>query len=158
MLTYYTFIRPKEILMLKKYMINLKNQIIKLPANITKSGKPRTITIPDELKKYLLKIDFNKINDNEYIFSDKFSPGKKRKDSRYIGKRWTRLREEIGLGKDLQFYSLKDTGIIDMLKSGISPEIVRDQAGHSSLEITNKYIKNYNLSANPEIKEKMNNF
>jgi len=158
MLTYYTFLRPKEICLLKPGMIDLKLHLIILPPEITKNGKTRTVTIPDELKKYLLKLSLDEIDLRYYIFSTYFKPGKVLKDSRYVGKRWTKLRKEINLPKNVQFYSLKDTGIIQMLRDGISPELVRDQAGHSSLEITNKYVKFVNNVADSQIKNKTGKF
>ena len=36
MITYYAFLRPKEIGLLESYMFNLKDQIIILPPHITK--------------------------------------------------------------------------------------------------------------------------
>ncbi len=159
MLTFYAFLRPKEIGMLKPGMINLENQIIALPGEISKNGKSRTVTISDSLLVFLEKINIHKINNNNYIFSTYFKPGKLLKDSRYIAKRWNRLRREINLPKEMQFYSLKDTGIIQMLRDGISPELVRDQAGHHSLEVTNKYIKILNNSeASAQIKNKSSEF
>lgn len=158
MLTYYTFLRPKEVCLLKPEMVDLESQLITLPAKITKNGKIRTVTIPDLLVKYLSKLNLRNIPINNYIFSTYFKPGKLLKDSRYVGKRWTRLRNEINLPKEIQFYSLKDTGIVQMLRDGISPELVRDQAGHSSLEITNKYVKQVNNVANNQIKAKSSEF
>ena len=158
MLTYYTFLRPKEICMLKKSYIDIKKQVINLPPEITKNGKKRTVTMPDSLMQYLCFLNLTVIDCENYIFSTYFKPGKMLKDSRYVGKRWTRLRKEINLPKEMQFYSLKDTGIIQMLRDGISPELVRDQAGHSSLEVTNKYVKMVNNVANLQIKNKSGEF
>ena len=140
MLTYYAFLRPKEICMLKIDNIDLKNQLIILSPEITKNGKSRTVTIPDSLIQYLLDLKLDLMSKDDYIFSTGFLPGKTLKDSRYTGKKWAKLRKAISLPKEIQFYSLKDTGIIQMLRDGISPELIRDQAGHSSLEITNKYV------------------
>jgi integrase len=158
LLTYYGFLRPKEIGQLKVDMFDMRNQIINLPAYVTKNRKARTITIPDSLMECLLEIKLETIHPELYIFSTNFKPGKVLKDSRYTGKRWTKLRKEINLPKEIQFYSLKDTGIIQMLRDGVSPEVVRDQAGHSSLEETNKYVKIARAIANPQIKAKSGDF
>jgi integrase/recombinase XerD len=47
----------------------------------------------------------------------------------------------MGFSKAYQFYSLKDTGIVQMLIDGVPAIEVRNQAGHSSLEQTNQYAK-----------------
>ena len=39
----------------------------------------------------------------------------------------------------VKFYSLKDTGITNMLKSNMDVLSVRDQARHSSISITDMY-------------------
>ena len=54
--------------------------------------------------------------------------------------RWARLRKRLDLPKEYQFYSLKDSGIRDLANSeGIV--IARDQARHSSVAVTNKYLQ-----------------
>lgn len=139
-------------------MIKIDKQIIELPSEITKTGKHRMVTIPNELIIYLKNLKLDQINEKMYIFSTRFKPGKILKDSRYVGKRWTRLRKELNLPKTLQFYSLKDTGIVQMIRDGVSLEMVRDQAGHHSLEVTNKYVKIANAGAEEDIKVKSRKF
>ena len=51
-----------------------------------------------------------------------------------------------------QFYSLRDTGIIEMLANGISPNEVKEQADHSSIKITNEYLKHANPKGIDSIK------
>lgn len=54
--------------------------------------------------------------------------------------RWARLRKRLDLPKEYQFYSLKDSGIRDLANAeGIV--IARDQARHSSVAVTNKYLQ-----------------
>ena len=49
------------------------------------------------------------------------------------------MRKDLGLPAELKFYSLKDTGITNMLKSNMDVLSVRDQARHSSISITDMY-------------------
>ena len=62
--------------------------------------------------------------------------------------------------KSVQSHSLfkhrVDSGIIEMLRAGVSPEAVRDQAGHSSLEMTNKYVMIVRTAADEQILSKIN--
>jgi hypothetical protein len=52
--------------------------------------------------------------------------------------RWKIMREELGLDDSVQFYGLKDTGIVDLINAeGVL--MARDQARHSSIAITNIY-------------------
>ena len=52
--------------------------------------------------------------------------------------------------KEYQFYSLKDTGIRDLANAqGIV--VAKDQARHSDISVTNRYIKNQ-MKVNEETK------
>ncbi|MDT8393170.1 MAG: hypothetical protein RQ761_04965, partial [Bacteroidales bacterium] len=51
------------------------------------------------------------------------------------------LRKTLRLKKELQFYSLRDSGIIQKIRDGRTPKQVMEAADHSSIEITNKYVK-----------------
>jgi len=48
----------------------------------------------------------------------------------------------------------RDSGIINLLQSGVSPEEVAKQAAHSSLDITSKYAIHANKKANEQVKTK----
>lgn len=49
------------------------------------------------------------------------------------------MRPGIGLAKEYKFYSLKDTGITNMLRAKTDILSVRDQARHSNIAITDTY-------------------
>ena len=76
-----------------------------------------------------------------FLFSNNIMPGNVQVDRRLITIRWTRLKKELKLDKDYTFYSLKDTGITEMLDKKLSNISVRDQARHSSLAVTDVYTR-----------------
>jgi len=80
------------------------------------------------------------------------------KNTRDVGKRWDKLRKELNLPMEFQFYSLKDSGIVQKLQDGISAIDVRNQAGHSSLEQTNQYAKYANPEGSEQIKNRSSEF
>lgn len=141
-LCYRCFIRPKEILMLKIKHIDFDNAMLLVPANISKNHKEDIFAVPDEIMRYFdtLKSEPG----NKYIFSDRWLPGYTLLNSRDTGRAWAYMRKALGLPIEYQFYSLKDTGITEMLESGVPAKIVRDLARHSSLEITEKYVHKAN--------------
>lgn len=157
-LCFYGLLRPKEITYLKSDHIDLSRQIITIPGAFSKTGTTRTITASKPLENALKKIDAHKCTGDRFIFGKGFKPSKEKCDPRKISKFWDRIRSELSLPKDMQFYSLKDSGIIQMLQDGISPEIVRDQARHTSLETTNKYIKIAKAEAQKDILNKSSEF
>ena len=143
MLCYGCFIRPKEIALLRCGDIDIEKQLIHISADIAKNDNDSFRTIPDEIMPALRRLD---LSDRDcYLFGDhrhwNFTPGRKLMCSRKIAKYWELvLREELGFGMDLKFYSLKDTGITNMLTSGVPINLVQMQADHSSVAMTAIYV------------------
>jgi integrase len=158
MLCFHGFVRPKEICLLKPSYFKLEDRIIVLPPEITKDDDDRVVTISNDLMKYLECLNITSINKNYYIFSKDFKPGLKLIDSRDTAREWSNMRKELKFSSKYQFCSLKDTGIVRMLKDGIPAIEVRNQAGHSSLEQTNEYAIYANPIGSEQIKNKATGF
>ncbi len=80
----------------------------------------------------------------EYLFGDELKPGEKQIYVNRFRREWAKVREALGFPKSYQFYSLKDSGIRDLANAeGIV--VARDQARHSDVAVTNKYLKNSNV-------------
>lgn len=143
MLCYACFIRPKEIALLRCRDIDLDRQVVHVSAEIAKNDNDSFRTIPDEIMPALRALDLS--NPDYYAFADhkrwNYSPGKQLMCSRKIAKYWDLvLRKELGFGMDLKFYSLKDTGITNMLTNGVPINLVQRQADHSSVAMTAIYV------------------
>ena len=139
LLCYGCLIRPKEILYLKPNDFLMKDQIVRIPANVAKNGKSRNVAMPDYVAKELLQLGLDKIPTDRYVFSDNFRPGKVLKTSRDVGRYWQGLRKTLDLPQNISFYSLKDSGITDLLDAGVPAKVVQHHADHSSIEMTEKY-------------------
>lgn len=156
LLCYCCLMRPKEIVMLKCGDIDLERQIVKVSGQIAKNDCDSVRTIPDSMMKYISRLDLS--NAENYIFGDdrdfRFPPGKQLACSRKIAKYWdVTIRPALGFGPELKFYSLKDTGITNMIDSGLPATFVQQQADHSSLEMTGIYLSKSMQRANKGIKE-----
>jgi len=146
MLCYGCLIRPKEILHLKPADFFIKDKIIKIPPNVAKTGKSRTVVMPDYVINEILQLGLEKIPADFFVFSEKFRPGKILKNTRDVGRYWQKLRDALNIPKNISFYSLKDAGITDLLNAGIPAKVVQHHADHSSIEMTEKYAhKDFNL-------------
>lgn len=131
------FIRPKEIKMLKILHINYHDRVLDMPPEITKNHHERVVPLTDDLMDYFISIrDQDK---NKYIFSAGFRPGKKMMATHAISNAWSEMRSKLKLPASYQFYSLKDTGITEMLEAGVPAKYVKELADHHSLEMTEKY-------------------
>lgn len=158
LLVFHALIRPKEIANLKPLAFNLDNQTIFISGQFSKNKKDRVITIPNALLPALRNWNFNGAAVDQYIFSENFSPGNKPINARRFSKKWDALRGKLRLPKTMKLYSLRDSGIIQMLNDGISPEEVMKQADHSSLEITTVYTKFANPTGSDQIKMRGSSF
>jgi len=140
MLEYYTFIRPGELSELKVGDIDAKRHAIHVRASISKNGKAEMVGLNHAIVSLMRELGTLRAPKDWYIFSNRLCPGAAKLDSRAFRDRWARLRKRLAIPKEYQFYSLKDSGIRDLANSaGIV--IARDQARHSSIAVTNKYLQ-----------------
>jgi len=138
MATYFCFLRRTELTKLKVDAVNLNGNYITIDEKISKNRKTENVTIPsaffDLLKKHL-----ENCKADDYLFSENFSPGRKLLNPKKISDEWERFRKRNDIANEFQFYSLKDTGITDLLNAGVPAIKVRDQARHHDLKITESY-------------------
>ena len=139
MTTYFCLIRNSELGKLKVSMINVGDNSIFLPKEISKNKKDEFITIPTQFLPVLKKHIENSLPDDYLFSSNNFKTGENQMPVRKIATAWDKLRKDLNLEKKYQFYSLKDTGITDLLNSGIPAIKVRDQARHYDIKITELY-------------------
>ncbi|MBF03241.1 MAG: integrase [Flavobacterium sp.] len=138
MLIYYCFIRRTELTKLKVSDVELVNNRIILRAEISKNKKTESVTIPRKFLSTLIKHLENAKN-SDYLFGEDFKPCDTRLKPAKISSTWDKFRLDNDIDIIYQFYSLKDTGITDLLKAGLPAIKVRDQARHHDLKITEKY-------------------
>ena len=143
LLCYCCFIRPKEIVMLKCKDIDLQKQLVHISGDIAKNDNDSYRTIPTDMIPILRRMDLS--NKDFYLFGQHdfsdFTPGSEKRCSRTLAKYWDlHVRPGCHFGQDLQFYSLKDTGITNMLGDGVPINLVQKQADHSSVAMTAIYV------------------
>ncbi|MGL4292725.1 MAG: tyrosine-type recombinase/integrase [Bacteroidales bacterium] len=153
-LVYYCCIRPKELSYLQIKHINLKEQTIFIHEDFAKNDKNAVVTLPEKIINLMIDLKLFDSPGSYYIFSSKFEPGEKHCDCRQFREYWTKMvKSALSFPDQYVFYSLKDTGITNMLKSNIDPLTVRDQARHHSIEMTNVYTPQSCLKAQDSLKK-----
>ncbi len=139
LVVYFCFIRRTEITKLKIKHLNLANNTIFIPAEISKNRIDGVVTVNTYLKSFLEKHILN-CNSEDFVFSEiDFNPGTIQLRPRKISEEWAKMRKVLDFGNQYQFYSLKDTGITNLLMRGVPAKKVRDQARHHDIRITEKY-------------------
>ena len=139
LLTYHCLIRPKELLMLKVSFVSMKNNMIIIPAEIAKNHSERQISMPMNIA-VLMAEHIKGATSDQYLFSTGYKPGTKLLTTRDTGRTWSKIREALGLPMCYKYYSLKDTGITEMLEANVPAKMVQELADHHSLEMTQKYV------------------
>lgn len=145
LLCYCCLLRPKEISLLRCADVDLARQVVHVPALVAKNGNESFRTIPSSVIPFFEKLDlsvpgnyiFGKHNGNAGDFTTGREPMAKKKLSDFWNKY---VRTGCGFPVEIQFYSLKDTGITRMLGDGVPISFVQRQADHSSVAMTAIYV------------------
>lgn len=137
---HYLFVRPHEMTFLKIKDFSVKRKTLILHGDYTKNKNDAVITIPNHVMKFMIELGVLSQPAENYLFSEDFMPGKKQISEKKFRDYWLRyVRTPLNLSPKYKFYSLKDTGITNMIKANTDILSVRDQARHSSVLITDIY-------------------
>lgn len=151
-LLYYMFVRPREMSLLRVRDFQLSQRTLLLYGNQTKNHNDAVVTLPDHIIHLMVELKVFDSPGGYYLFSDGCRPGEGWRDSKQFRDYWNHhVRKALKLPPQYKFYSLKDTGITNMLRALADPISVRNQARHSSLLITNSYTPLDIKQANDEI-------
>lgn len=151
-LLYGCFIRPSEICGLQINDISFANQTITVKGSISKNKKTQTVTMPQNVCEMLLDLHIYQYPGNYYIIGKGFKPGLIHTTDKALRKKWQDIRAALHLPNTYQFYSLKDSGITQMIDL-LNVAEVRDQARHSNISITDVYTDRSKTDGNAHIKK-----
>lgn len=155
---YDTGIRPKELLAVKISDINLLKREITVRAEVSKTNSERFIPITDDMLEILVRRDVSHLNKNWFLFSnDKFVPGPN-PFWPTAGARWWRKYVQKDLGIDAKLYGLKHTGADAKLLAGIDTRTLKSLYGHSSEQMTERYLEELREIHKQKIIEKAPSF
>lgn len=152
-LLYYVFVRPHEMSYLKVGDISVSDQTLYIHGEHAKNRNDAVVTLPAHVMKLMIELRVLSKPSNFYLFSEGFMPGRERRSEKAFRDYWIRhVRGKLGLPGQYKFYSLKDTGITNMLRNNTDVLSVRDQARHSSILITDTYTPKDIKAANELLK------
>ena len=167
---FHTGIRPIELLRIKLGMVDLENQIIKMPAHITKGRvKERIVPLNKYLLSYFKSMELHLYPQDFYLFGSyrtnqidnikikiDFIPGPSMLKNDTPNKRWKRLI--INNGINVSLYAMKHTGADKKILAGISLDALRVLYGHQSKLMTKHYARAVNEVYRNEIMDKSPDF
>lgn len=136
-----TGIRPKELLLIKVYDVSMVSREILVRDDVAKNNKSRKIPITGDMLHALLRREIHNLPKDWYLFSKfKFNPGPKP----YwltAGARWWKKLIIDDLKIDCKLYGVKHTGADAKILAGINVRSLQSLYGHSSEQMTEKYIE-----------------
>lgn len=153
MFEYYTFIRPEELTHVKLADINVKEQSVFISAEVSKNKHDGKVGLNAKIIMFMIDLGVFKYPNDYYLFGPKVSrPSATRSDSEMFRRQWnTLVRKGLKWADCYQFYSLKDSGLRDLANAeGIV--IARDQARHTDVATTNKYLQGRDAPVHEETK------
>lgn len=151
MMEYYTMIRPEELSNVRIRDVNLKEQSVFIPAAVSKNKRDGKVGLNDELARMMIDLDLFSHDGDCYIFGDKMRTCRTKASGEIFRRQWLKVRKALRWGDEYQFYSLKDSGIRD-LANAMGIVIARDQARHTDISTTNKYLQGRDLPVHDETK------
>lgn len=151
MMEYYTMIRPEELSNIRVGDISIKEQTVFVSADISKNKRDGKVALNDDIIKLMLDLNIFAHTSDCYIFGDKLRVCTTKASSEIFRRQWLKVRRALRWSDVYQFYSLKDSGIRDLANAkGIV--IARDQARHTDVSTTNKYLQGRDLPVHDEPK------
>ncbi len=137
-LVFSSLIRPKEAWRLTVGDIHLDEGYIFISESDAKTHYPRFASLTPQLRESLAAMTYGH-SPEERLFGTRYRTGTKAIAYSRFRKDWDRMRTDLKLPAEMQLYSLRDTGINEMLKSGIDPLTVMQHADHHDLSMTTRY-------------------
>lgn len=138
---YFCAIRPNELRFLTIGDFDLTRGTVTVPKDIAKNRMRDTVEIPRQMMDILREMNLEQYPSTYYLFGADRCPG-----SKHIGKNNTRyrfesIRKKLGIPTYYKLYSFKHTGACNLIAAGVSTWELQHHMRHSSIAITEAYIK-----------------
>lgn len=138
---YYCFIRPNELMQIKLNDISVKEQSVFVRGEISKNKRDGKVALNADIIRLMIDLGVFSHPGSSYLFGKRnFHPSESMGEPQMFRRRWENVRKALGWSGDYHFYSLKDSGIRDLANTeGII--VARDQARHTDVATTNRYLQ-----------------
>jgi integrase len=102
---------------------------------------------------YAAKLNAKREDPDHFIFG-----GKQPKGMNYYGYQFTKLRRSLKIEDGATLYSSKHTRVIHLVRQGADPYDIMEFLGHTSLETTQRYMRNIGLIINRRVVDNYKEF
>lgn len=150
---FHCFIRPGEMRLLKFENIDFENNVINIPAHISKNKKSQTVVIPNQFAQELRQ--YSNIDKGMYLLGSKKIGNEMPIKSDFLNKTHKKVLAFLNIKGKYAFYSWKHTGVIRAVRAGINIKDIQLQLRHHSLDMVNEYLKNLGVIDSEDLRDKM---
>lgn len=141
---FHTLLRPRsELMRIRIKDLDLVNGVINVSGSDSKGRRIRRPAIPDVMMPFLKASPIMAAKSHEYVVGRGLLPGPVHSGHNTTGNRWNAMRDALGWPADKTLYSLRDSGIVQLIADGIDLTHVMQQAGHRDIATTNIYVQHY---------------
>lgn len=142
--TFHCLLRPRsELLRIRVRDVDLRSGVVNVSGADTKGKRIRRPAIPDVMLPYLAASGLEGARPDWYVVGKGLVPGKEPSGHNTVGYRWNKMRQALGWPREKELYSLRDTGIVQLIADGVDLHFVMRQAGHRNISTTNIYVQHY---------------
>lgn len=139
---YLGFMRTVEITRLQGKHIDMKNEVILIDGEISKTKRQQPVRINPKLKEIIIEMGYDKLPSDWYLFSNRLKPGTNNIVPTTAQGRWKKFADSHGL-KGVHMYYLKHTANGHALDAGASVRDIQEHNRHHSLDQTQKYLDRF---------------
>lgn len=156
---YYTGTRPKsEARLLRIENILFDRKLIFIPGEVSKNRSGDYIPMCDELIILLESMNLDKYPTHYYIWGTHGKPAQEPAGQNHFANLYKPYKDKLKLGANYSVYSWKHTRAIELATAGANPYEIMKLFRHSSLEMTQKYLRDLGCSISQEINNKTKAF
>ncbi|MBE9465499.1 tyrosine-type recombinase/integrase [Dyadobacter sp. UP-52] len=149
---YLAFIRPGELNAIQINDIRLQEKYILIRGAISKNGKTETVQMISSLLALISKMNLSRYDPFLYLFGSGLIPGKVITGKQVAFRRHEKVLKSLQLHKKgYTLYSWKHTGAVNAYLSGVGIKQLQMMLRHSTVQMTDIYLKSLGLRTDPNI-------
>jgi integrase len=140
---YYSFIRPKELRLLR--VSHILDKTIFIPGTISKNRKSEHVLISPALERLIGSLGVRQAPAHYYLIGHDGKPSARPVSPNFYTSRHLEIRRALQLPELYTLYCWKHTGVTDTYQQTLDIEFVSRQCRHSSLDMTKRYLRGLGL-------------
>lgn len=155
MFEYYCALRPgHEIREMKIKDLDLVAGTVRVTRERAKNHRERIVTIPLQLLHELRSYNLQSYDREFYVFGKGGLPGTVHIGKNKLNYKFNKIRTKLKMPREYKFYSWKHTAAVELDDNKIPLMDISRHYGHTSISITNEYMKNKKAGVSTAIRDK----